>query len=555
MRGRNRSTTSATRGSTLRRASRAPGKVSSPRGLQIISEFARAVTGALTLPAVLEIGVTQSVRALDCDAAAILLWSDETQEFRFGQARGFPSQSVQGAPVDIKAFTQQLEQAGLVSWLSVVLRGQGQFKGLLFLGRRHQTPARPRERELAEALGTLLGLGLHNAQLSAEDQLRTEQLLQAEKFAALGRLLTGIMHEINNPLAAIQGFNELLLLHAHTPPVREYVAKMQGEVQRIAHIVSCLHSSSFVRAERRQKLVVNLHELIEHVLTLRAYSFKTNNLRVLRQFTAELPCVLANPAQLEQVLLKLLNDAEQVTLECHGKGVLTVRTQSIYKAGVAFVRLAVLAAGPGIPEEIRERTLEPVFTRKLTGQASGLGLSTCRCIISEHGGHIYVKVGPSGGTAFVVELPAIQKQVRDEVCRVASHAPAPASPPVRILVVEDEQVVGEVLGELLSEAGHSVELALGVKSAVSKLGQEVYDVIIADIKMPQLSGIDLYHLLQKTNPALSERVIFSTGDTLSEATRRFLEETGHPYVLKPFQREQLFAQIQALLAQPEQSAA
>jgi len=551
MRGRNRSNASCTRG----RPALAPGKISSRRGLHIISEFARAVTGALALPAVLKVSVTQAMKALGCDAAAILLWSDETRDFRLALARGFCHPVARDAPVEVKAFTHQLDQAGFATWLSVVLRGQGQFKGLLFLGRRHAAPVRPRERELAEALGALIGLSLHNAQLCAEADVRTQQLLQSEKFAVLGRLLSGIMHEINNPLAAIQGFNELLVLHADRPPVREYVAKMQGEVQRIAHIVSCLHSASLVRAECRQKLVVNLHELIEHVLTLRAYSFKTNNIRVVRQFAPELPYVLADPSQLEQVLLNLLNDAEQVTLECHGKGVLTVRTQSIYKAGVAFVRLAVLAAGPGIPEEIRERIFEPVFTRKLTGQASGLGLSTCRCIISEHGGHIYVKAGPSRGTAFVVELPAVQEQPEKEVRSVAAQAIVPPSRPGRILVVEDEQVVGEVLGELLSEAGHSVELALGVKSAVSKLGQQAYDVIIADIKMPQFSGIDLYHLLQKTYPALSERVIFSTGDTLSESTRRFLEETGNRYVLKPFQRDQLLAQIHALLARPEQPAA
>lgn len=548
-----RPTTANTQENTPGQSLPLPAKAVPRRELQILSEFALAATGTQALPAVLNVSVAHAMKTLGFDGAAIVLWSDETQEFRLGLARGFHNQGAPGDRVDLEVFSRQLDQAGFANWLAVLLRGQKQFKGLLFLGRKHETPARPQERELLETLGALIGIGIHNAQLFTQARLRTQQLLQSEKLAVLGQLFSGSMHEINNSLTTIQGFNELLLHYPLVPRARDYVIKMQGEMHRIGQIVRSLHA--FVRPQHSEKMVVDLHELIEHVLALRAYSFKTSNIRLVRQFAPDLPCVLADPNQLEQVFLNLLNNTEQAMLERHGKGVLTVCTQSVCQAGVAFVRLTVLDDGPRVPEELRGCIFEPFFTRKLTGQGTGLDLSTCRILIREHGGRIYADANPGGGAALVVELPAIKQQPRKEVASAVGHAPVASFRPGRLLVVEDEKLMGEVLAELLAAAGHTVELALGAKSAISKLGHEVYDVIIADIKMPQLSGIDLYHLLQKTNPTLSDRVIFSTGDALSESTRKFLEETGSRYVLKPFHREQLLAQVQALLARPQQSAA
>ena len=549
----NRSTTANTPENVPGQSWPLPAKAAPRRELQIISEFALALTGTQALPAVLKVSVAHAMKTLGFDGAAIVLWSEETQEFRLGLAYGFRNQVAPGDPVNLEVFSRQLDQAGFASWLAVLLRGQSEFKGILFLGRKQASPARPQELELLEALGALIGLGIHNAQLFAQVQLRTQQLLQSEKLTALGQLFSGTMHEINNSLTTIQGFNELLLHYPLTPRVRDYVIKMQGAMQRIGQIVCGLHS--FVCSHRSEKMLVNLHELIERVLALRAYSFKTSNIRLVRQFTPDLPYVLADPSQLEQVFLNLLNNAEQAMLECHGKGVLTVRTQSVYQAGVASVRLTVLDDSPSISEELRRRIFEPFVTCKLTGQGTGLDLSICRILLGEHGGRIYADANPGGGAGLVVELPAIKQQPQKEVASAAKHAPVPSFRPGRLLVVEDEKLVGEVLAEFLAAAGHTVELALGAKSAISKLGHEVYDVIIADIKMPQLSGIDLYHLLQKTNPTLNDRVIFCTGDVLSESTRRFLEETGSRYVLKPFHREQLLAQVQALLARPQQSAA
>ncbi len=534
-----------------------PASFTPGRERQRMGEFGRAVMESAALPAVFHVSIAYAMKVLGFDGAAILLWSDETLDFRLSVTGGFCNPVARGAPVDLKFFSQQLDQAGFATWLVVVLRGQGQFKGLLFLGRKHATPAQPQERGLLEILGALIGISIHNAQLFAQIQLRTQQLLHSEKRATLAQLLAETMHEINNSLAAIQGLNELSLHHPLTPRLRDYVVKMQSEVQRLGQLVRSLHS--LIHPRRSEKTVVELHELLERILALRAYSFKTNNICLVRQLAPNLPCVLADPSQLEQVFLNLLNNAAQTILERHGKGVLTVRTQSVCQAGATFVQVAILDDGPGIPEEIRGRIFEPFFARKLTGQGTGVGLSICHSIISEHGGRIYAEANPGGGAALVVELPAIKEQPRKgkEVVGDADtdEAHVPLSHPVRILVVEDEQLVGEVVAELLAAAGYTVELALESKMALSKLGQEVYDVIVADIKMPQLSGIELYRLLRETNPALSDRVIFSTGDILSESTRKFLEETGNRYVLKPFQRQQLLAQIHALLARLQESAA
>jgi CheY-like chemotaxis protein len=204
----------------------------------------------------------------------------------------------------------------------------------------------------------------------------------------------------------------------------------------------------------------------------------------------------------------------------------------------AALTVDVADNGPGIPPDVRSRIFEPFFTTKPPGEGTGLGLSLCRGIIDEHGGTITVKSVPGGGTVFGIELPVKPPP------QTSTAAPprAAAVEPVQqrsILVVDDESDVAAVLADLLSVDGHRVEIAPNGARALEKLQAETYDLIMSDLRMPELDGPGLYRTLEHQRHPLVRRFIFVTGDMLGAETRQFLEETAVLFVSKPFDLEQI----------------
>jgi signal transduction histidine kinase len=364
--------------------------------------------------------------------------------------------------------------------------------------------------------------------LEAKVRERTEQLLQAEKLAAMGALLAGVAHELNNPLSVVLGRAALLADRLAGSPLQPQGEKIANAAERCARIVKNFLALARQRPPERQ--AVQLNQVIRDAVELVAYPLRVDDVEVRLELAPSLPVLWADPHQLHQVLVNLITNAHHAMREAPPPRRLTLATRADSVGGRVVLRVA--DTGPGIPAEIQARIFEPFFTTKAPTQGTGLGLSICQGIVEGHGGSIRVESPGGEGAVFVIELPV-------EAPPVAEHAGhvAEALPSVRgrtILVVDDEPEIAAVLAEMLSADGHDVETAANGRIALAKLRERAYDLILSDLRMPELSGTGLYQELERQHPELLSRLIFLTGDELSRETMVFLEQTGVPTISKPF---------------------
>jgi two-component system NtrC family sensor kinase len=370
-----------------------------------------------------------------------------------------------------------------------------------------------------------------------ERQRQREALSQAEKVATLGQVLTGVAHELNNPLTVVVSQTELLRELTRGHALGERVDKVYEAVQRCARIVKNFFALARQRPPERRN--VHLNHIIHEAMELLAYPMRVDGIAVHLDLAEELPNIWADPHQLHQVIVNLVSNAHQALRETSRTRQVTISTR--YDAGKSRLCLAVADTGPGISPELRSRLFDPFFTTKPPGQAAGLGLSLCQEIVERHGGTINVESTPGEGAQFVVDLPlgadpTAAAQVRTPTSTSAQPAPDALTAPQgrAILVVDDEPGVAEVLVELLRFDGHEVDTASDGVVALRKLAERPYDLILSDLRMPELDGPGLYHALKERHPALCRRMIFLTGDVLTPRTQTFLAETVVPTVRKPF---------------------
>jgi signal transduction histidine kinase len=358
-----------------------------------------------------------------------------------------------------------------------------------------------------------------------------QQLIQADKLTALGELVAGVAHEINNPLSAVMGWTQLLLSRDPAPEFRRRLETMYTEEERMARIVKNL--LTFARKHPPEKKYLGLNGIIEKTLELKAYHFKVNQIRIAKDLQPDLPMTLIDFHQIQQVLLNLFTNAEQAMAESGKGGTLRITTRRVQDS----IEALVADTGPGIPEEIRGRVFEPFFTTKKEGKGTGLGLSLCFGIVQEHGGTISLDSREGAGTTFIVRLPISRAPA------VAAEGAAPAASPevrrLRLLVVDDEESILNFLVDCLSSRGHRLDTASDVPEALSKLAAGNHDVIITDMKMPRGSGRDLYDAAMKHDPGLARRIVFTTGDAANPETLSFFRTIGNEVVFKPFRIDQL----------------
>ena len=289
-----------------------------------------------------------------------------------------------------------------------------------------------------------------------EDQTRDlyHQLLQAEKLAALGQTVSGVAHELNNPLATIMTWSERLLEQVRDAEVKRGLEVIFSESERAARIVRNL--LTFARKRHTTRSLVELNAVARETLALRAYEQRVTNITVLEALAAGLPHVYADAHQLQQVLLNLIINAEQAMLGTRGHGTLVVRTW--HDAAREAVVLEVNDDGPGVSGDLKTKIFDPFFTTKAVGKGTGLGLSVAYAIVQEHGGRIYVESAEGHGASFFVELPT-----GDGSLRGAQAAPASSKPVVpagaSVLLVEDEPALAAAVAEALADAGFVVERA------------------------------------------------------------------------------------------------
>ncbi|MGB0036768.1 MAG: ATP-binding protein [Candidatus Acidiferrales bacterium] len=381
--------------------------------------------------------------------------------------------------------------------------------------------------------------------VTGERQIQSK-MLQTEKMAALGQLVSGIAHELNNPLTTIMGYGQLLLGHGLAPAQLSEARKLYQEAERARRIVKNL--LYFARENKPERTRVDLNEIVERTLTLRSYELRVENIVVECDLAKDLPETMADPYQLQQIVLNLLVNAEQALLEGRGQGHVWIRTHRVADERIA---LEVSDDGPGILPEIASRIFDPFFTTKPSGIGTGLGLSIIYGIVQQHGGEVTVESQPGAGARFVVELPvvAVPAEEREMTCfaePLPSGQPHTAHPG-RILVVEDEPTVAQLIVDVLREEGHVVQAVLNSQEGLTRLSRSKFDLVICDLRMPRLDGPAFYEALVRAGSPMTGRIIFITGDTLAPRTLEFLEPHGLPYLAKPFLVEELKLAVNRML--------
>jgi len=362
-----------------------------------------------------------------------------------------------------------------------------------------------------------------------DQKMLQEQLIQSEKMSAIGQLVSGVAHELNNPLAGISAFAQLLLAEKRFPPDQRTAAEtIYSEARRASRIVQNL--LTFARQHKAEKGPAAINQVLDDTLELRGYELRVRGIDVRREYDEALPDTMGDAHQLQQVFLNLITNAEQAMERAEGRHHrLTVRTR---RAGEA-IRIEIEDTGGGVPPNLLERIFNPFFTTKPTGHGTGLGLSISLGIVREHEGRIWAENAAQGGARFVVELPVIVPRASGEFpAALAAH---PVGDSLHILVVDDEASVRVALQRYLAARGHDVETTASGQDALGLLRAGEYDAVIVDMRMPDLSGEQLFEELRSADREHAERVIFTTGDLVSEQMRRFLDGSGRPCVPKPFE--------------------
>ena len=296
---------------------------------------------------------------------------------------------------------------------------------------------------------------------------------------------------------------------------------------------------------------MDLNEIVERTLALRSYELRVENIQVECQLARDLPETMADRYQLQQVVLNLLMNAEQALLQERGQGNVKIRTRG---ADGHRIALEISDDGPGVPREIASRIFDPFFTTKPSGVGTGLGLSIVYGIVKQHGGEVTFENESGGGARFVVELPVLE---------IPLKAREPAAPelanslvPVRsgrILVVEDEPSVAQLIVDVLREEGHQVEAVLESHEGLERLSRARYDLVVCDLRMPRLDGPAFYEALIRSGSPMQDHILFVTGDTLAPRTTHFLEKSKLPYLAKPFLVEELKLAVNRRLEHGRQS--
>ncbi|MGD0707094.1 MAG: PAS domain S-box protein [Anaerolineaceae bacterium] len=393
---------------------------------------------------------------------------------------------------------------------------------------------------------------LHENLLVQLESLRQTQarLLQSEKLAAIGQLVSGVAHELNNPLTSVVLYSQLVQQEIQDPAAQQNMAKVVSEAMRAGKIVHGLLDFARQRPIQREQIQVNT-VLITSV-DLVSYELISRNIKLDLFFAPELPFIMADPHQLQQVFVNLLQNAWQAIETVRNEGSLEISTEvSTSKfatpsgGGEKVIRIMIKDNGPGISEDDLNRIFDPFFTTKAEGEGTGLGLSVCHGIVEEHGGYIWAESTFGMGTTFFIELPIAPIRAAEIHENALGHPLSGGAKETKILIIDDEPNVKDVLAQSLRRWGYQVDAVGNGIDGFNLLAKTAYSHILCDIRMPGFNGVEFYQQVKAKDPALAGRIIFITGDTANKATHKFIEENKVNYLSKPFELSDLLRMIQS----------
>ena len=383
-----------------------------------------------------------------------------------------------------------------------------------------------------------------------EDLRKTqEQLLQSEKMSAVGQLIAGVAHELNNPLTAILGYAQLLETEGLNQRAQDFVGKLFKQAQRTHRVVQNL--LSFARQRKPQRDEVDIRKVLDETLALRDYDLKTNDIKVELEAPSTPAMVVADPHQIEQVFLNIINNAVDAILETGRTGSLKMRIYS--QNGSVYTQFADDGAGIKDPKRI----FDPFYTTKSVGKGTGLGLSICYGIVKEHGGDITANNGPEGGAIIEVKLPAAASTTSETEESKPVARQREGAIHGRVLLVEEEEAVLEFERDVLAGAGADVVTAKTSQDVKTRLLSEAFDAIIMSGKMAdQWSAQESYPWLKQNCPTMEKHVLYTFSNGMDPGDgRSFLQENNIPYLVKPFEVGELIAQARKLLLKAQAAGA
>jgi signal transduction histidine kinase/CheY-like chemotaxis protein len=450
-------------------------------------------------------------------------------------------------------------------------------------------------RPILSANGERLGRVEIYRDLTAQRVFQSK-LLQTEKLAALGQMVTGVAHELSNPLTSILGYAQRLFLRNDTGGQSDEARQIFQEAERAGTILRQLLMTA--RESRPDRRPISLNQVVARTMELQKFNLAAEKIALELDLDSSLPGIVGDAGQLQQVLMNLIGNSRQA-IEQRGKGG-KIRIATRHAAGQ--VQLEISDDGPGIPPAIASRIFDPFFTTKAAGIGTGLGLAIVLGIVREHGGQVRVTSPPGHGATFVLEFCAasahhpsahpsmhhsqhrpLTAQVQSQSASQPTSIAAPASGSVlphrdvvairrasalrslpresanadaplaswagaRVLVVEDEPTVARLISDVLEDEGLHVEALLDGREALERAAEDDYDLVICDMKMPELDGEHFYKSLAASGNPLSRRFLFVTGDIVAAHTHDFLERNQLPNVAKPFRVEELTEKVRRVLS-------
>ena len=371
-----------------------------------------------------------------------------------------------------------------------------------------------------------------------KEKILQQQLMQSEKLSSIGTFVAGVAHELNNPLTAVSLYSESLKEYdLPSGNAKNDLNIIIEQSRRASNIVQNL--LKFSRKHKPGKSLCHINDILESVLSLQENHLRTDNIEIKREFANDIPLILADSNQLQQVIMNIILNAEHEMKKARGRGTITAKTE---KKGKEIV-ITLENDGPPIPKDKLSSIFDPFYTTKDVGEGTGLGLYISFGIVKEHGGNMRVENIGKAGVRFVITLPISDKEPkseRDDAIEIKVPRGA------RILFVDDEKHIRDVMARNLLAEGMFVQVASNGKEAIELLEQNQFDVVISDVKMPNMSGMDVGKWLNKNKPDTLKRFILTTG-ALDPEIDNFCRQYGCDAITKPFEMEKLFTVIDRVL--------